>query len=289
MKVLITGATGLLGRELFKEFSLDGRFDITGLGFSRAEPPIQKLDLLNASEVKEFVEKAQPDVIIHSAAERKPDISEKDPEATEALNVKATRTLLEAAQSVGAYIFYFSTDYVFDGTQPPYSIDAEPNPLNFYGKSKLEGEKVVLEDSQSIVLRVPVLYGPVETTDESPVSVIAENVKQRNSVKMDHWATRFPTFTPDVASVTRQLIIKRTEDPSLSGIFHWSGNEPMTKYDMAVAFAKHWDLPEDELIANSECPPGAPRPKNAQLDCSRLKDLGVGEQTDFSEVLKRLF
>lgn len=286
MKVMITGATGLLGRELFREFSSREGFEAVGVGFSRARDPLLTLDLRKKKEIDTLVSWIRPQVIIHAAAERKPDTCEKDPEGTRQLNVEATRSLVEAARSVDAHVLYFSTDYVFDGSDPPYSIDDTPGPLNAYGQSKLDGELVVLEDPGSIVLRVPVLYGPVESPDESPVTVIAENVRERREVRMDHWATRFPTFTPDVASVCRQMVERRAVDDALRGIFHWSGDEPMTKYDMACVFARRWKIPEDTLIADSEPPSGAPRPRNARLDCSRLEDLDIGQRTSFEDGIR---
>ena len=113
--------------------------------------------------MRDFILAQQPKVIVHAAAERRPDVSAEQPEQVLALNVESTRHLAQCAKEVGAYLIYISTDYVFDGTQPPYEVDDQPSPLNFYGETKLAGERALAEVMDDYaVLRVPVLYGQVE-------------------------------------------------------------------------------------------------------------------------------
>ncbi len=284
MKVMITGATGLLGRSLMSELSSSDSLDVIGTGLRRARGAIHSLDLRDSGAVKQFVESQSPAVILHAAAERRPDVSENDPDATHSLNVEATETIVEVARTVGAWVIYISTDYVFDGSSPPYRPDAAPNPLNFYGKSKLAGEEVVRGRGGHCVLRVPVLFGPVESLNESAVTTIAIQLLAGGEVKLDHWATRYPTSTDDVAFVCRQLVERRREEPDLAGTFHWSGDEALTKYEMARAIAEAWAL-DVRLIAESSPPVGAPRPRNSQLDCSDLERIGVGRRTPFKTSL----
>ncbi len=170
-RVIVTGASGLLGRAILKQFQEKGQWEALGLAFSRVGPDLQKIDLRNKEEVSSLVASFKPDVIIHAAAERRPDFVEKQEGATAALNVLATSYLAEAAATAKAFMLYISTDYVFDGTKPPYKPNDTPNPLNKYGQSKLDGEKATLEHCPNGgVLRVPVLYGPVEHLHESVVT-----------------------------------------------------------------------------------------------------------------------
>ncbi len=280
MKVMITGATGLLGRALMSELSSSDSLDVIGTGLRRARGAIRRLDLLDSRAVKQFVESQSPAVILHAAAERRPDVSENDPVATRALNVEATQTIVDVAGTVGAWVIYISTDYVFDGTSPPYRPDAAPNPLNRYGESKLAGEEVIRGAAGHCVLRVPVLFGPVESLEESPVTSIARQLLAGGAVTLDHWAIRYPTSTDDVAFVCRQLIERRRDEPELAGTVHWSGDQPLTKFEMARAIAEAWAL-DVRLIAESSPPVGAPRPQNSQLDCSDLERIGVGRRTPF--------
>ena len=171
-RVLVTGASGLLGRAILKEFTQcqDG-WEALGLAYSRAKGNLKKVDLKNKDDVASIVEEFKPNIVIHSAAERRPDIVEKNEEETKMLNVTATRNIAEASSKADAFFLYISTDYVFDGSNPPYKPTDKPNPLNKYGQSKLEGENVTLEFlPRSGVLRVPILYGPVEYIHESAVT-----------------------------------------------------------------------------------------------------------------------
>ncbi|KAM6322758.1 methionine adenosyltransferase 2 subunit beta [Podargus strigoides] len=282
-RVLITGATGLLGRAVFKEFN-ENNWNAVGCGYRRAQPRFEQINLLDSIAVHNIIHDFQPHVVVHCAAERRPDVVESQPDAASQLNVAASGNLAKEAAGVGAFLIYISTDYVFDGTNPPYKETDVPNPLNLYGKTKLEGEKAVLENHEgAAVLRIPVLYGEVERLEESAVTVMFDKVQFSNkSANMDHWQQRFPTNVKDVATVCRQLAEKRMLDPSVKGTFHWSGNEQMTKYEMACAIADAFNLPSSHLRPITDFPVvGALRPRNAQLDCSKLEMLGIGQRTPF--------
>ncbi|KAG8579033.1 hypothetical protein GDO81_010689 [Engystomops pustulosus] len=244
-RVLITGATGLLGRAVYKEFK-DNNWHVLGTSYSRLRPRLEILNLLDSSAVNGLVQDFKPHVIVHCAAERRPDIVENQPDSAAMLNVGASENLAKVAAAVGAFLIYISSDYVFDGTNPPYKTDSVPNPLNLYGKTKLEGERVVLQNNDgAAVLRVPVLYGDVEKIEESAVTIMFDKVQHSNkSANMDHWQQRFPTYVKDVASVCLQMAEKKLQIT-------------------------------DEPVG------ATPRPWNPQLDCSRLEALGIGQRTPF--------
>uniref|UniRef100_A0A8D0L8D6 Methionine adenosyltransferase 2 subunit beta n=1 Tax=Sphenodon punctatus TaxID=8508 RepID=A0A8D0L8D6_SPHPU len=247
-RILITGATGLLGRAVYKEFK-ENNWHAVGCGYSRARPKFEQVNLLDPAAIRDIIQDFQPHVIVHCAAERRPDVVDSQPDAATQLNVAASGNLAKEAAAVGAFLIYISTDYVFDGTNPPYKEGDAPNPLNFYGKTKLDGERAVLENNEgAAVLRIPILYGEVEKLDESAVTILFDKVQFSNkSANMDHWQQRFPTHVKDVARVCRQLTEKRMQDPSIKGTFHWSGNEQMTKYEMACAIADAFNLPSSHL------------------------------------------
>ncbi|KAF6281010.1 methionine adenosyltransferase 2B [Rhinolophus ferrumequinum] len=261
-RVLVTGATGLLGRAVYKEFQ-QNNWHAFGCGFRRARPKFEQVNLLDSDAVHHIIYDFQPHVIVHCAAERRPDVVENHPDAAAQLNVDASGNLAKEAAAIGAFLIYISSDYVFDGTNPPYREEDIPSPLNLYGKTKLEGE--------------------VEKLEESAVTVMFDKVQFSNkSANMDHWQQRFPTHVKDVATVCRQLAEKRMLDPSIKGTFHWSGNEQMTKYEMACAIADAFNLPSSHLRPITDSPVlGAQRPRNAQLDCSKLETMGIGQRTPF--------
>ena len=177
-RVLITGASGLLGRSIFKTFSGSDQWEVLGLAHSRASGALRKVNLLDFDEAKRVVEEFRPDVLIHSAAERRPDVAENDQETSTKMNVGVSEILASAVNELNKdlpkaehYMLYISSCYVFDGKSPPYKPTDKPNPLNKYGKTKLQGEQVVISCLPAAgVLRVPILYGCVEYLQESSVT-----------------------------------------------------------------------------------------------------------------------
>ncbi|KAL7275078.1 hypothetical protein RUND412_002013 [Rhizina undulata] len=288
--VIITGATGQLGRQCIKVFEEEG-WAVVGTGFSRAKPPtIRKVDLGNAEEVVALLDDVKPRVVVHCAAERFPDKCESDPEGVKRLNVEASRSLARECTARNAFLIYISTDYVFDGKlgAAPYEADATPNPPNFYGETKLAGEQAVLSDgNQSVVLRVPVLYGEVEQNKESAVNVLLDavlNKAGKERVEMDHWSIRYPTNTKDVARVLKDIAIKYTATSDLSSlpkILQFSSEDRMTKYEICQTLADISGVPLDYMVGNAENDPNSTvvRPYDCHLSTKALKDIGISVET----------
>ena len=241
-KVLITGASGLLGRDVTRVFLADKTWSTLGLAFSRSggDLDLRKCDVTDRDQVEAVVREFRPTVILHSAAERRPAVVTVQEEKTKTLNVLATQILCELAQEVGAYVLFISTGAVFDGSEPPYFPTDPPNPVSRYGISKAEGEKAVMESSpDNVVLRVPLLFGKVESLDESSVTSLLLKVKNSGTPALiDHRKQRFPTWTLDLANAVKILVDARSQNPELTGYFHWSGAEMMTKYEMSMAMAE---------------------------------------------------
>ncbi|KYQ89881.1 methionine adenosyltransferase regulatory beta subunit [Tieghemostelium lacteum] len=289
LKILLTGASGLLGRAYLRALKSTSDIEYLGLAFSRFDKykdqyNLVKCDLNDRGELKKVVEKFQPNVIIHCAAERKPDICENDKDKTFQLNVDATEHLSKLAIEFNSYLFLLSTDYVFDGKQPPYQCDSVTSPLSYYGVTKRESEVVALKSNDcNVILRVPILYGQVENLKESAVIVMTEQVLQAKSgtpVQIDNWQIRYPTLVDDVAKCSLQLIRIKSmgseQYKEVSGIFHFSSDHQTTKYKMSLDIGGILSLSSKQLsliTPTDSQPSGAPRPHNAQLDISQTKSL----------------
>ncbi len=285
-KVLITGATGLLGRTLYTSFKGAG-FEVVGCGFSRAEPPLIRLDLTNPNDINNCLTQYSPDIVIHAAAERKPDICENNHDVTLAINVSASENLAKLCANKNIRLFFISTDYVFDGKTPPYSESATTHPVNFYGRSKQLAEQAILAVSgQHTIIRVPVLYGQVTTLSESAITVIAEQLKQNPIAKQDNWAIRYPTHIEDIALTLIDLA--KLSQTQTNGVFHISGNQAFTKYQMALIMAEHLGLDSKAIAPLNEPSQSASRPHNCALADTRLKKLGIDHQRDFETAIKSL-
>lgn len=287
-KIMITGATGLLGRAVVKQLRLTGEHELIATGFSRAQTGIYKLDLTNKPAVDRFIDSQQPDVIIHCAAERRPDVSEQMPEAALALNLGATGALAKAAKQQGAWLIYISTDYVFDGTTPSYIESDVPNPVNFYGESKLGGEQLLLETSADFaVVRLPILYGQVERVEESAVLVLLNQLVDKKPQNVDHWAIRSPTSTLDVAMALEQMIALKLDNKILKGIYHFSAEQTMSKYQMLLVLGELFGLDTQHLQPVLEPTDSAKRPHDCTLSCQRLVSEGVVSTVSFQQGVRQ--
>ncbi|KAK9476864.1 hypothetical protein V1514DRAFT_335610 [Lipomyces japonicus] len=292
--VLITGATGLLGRETVKQFANDPNWNVIGTGLTRVSAPIIELDLVDTPKVADFIKRSKPNIVIHAAAERRPDVVANDPAQARLINVNVTRHVARITADLDVPLIYISTDYVFDGTKPPYEPSDEPNPTNVYGITKLEGEKVALQaNKKTIVLRVPVLYGPVETSNESSINQLVDitlNEAQKDDVGMDNWQVRYPTNTQDIGRVLKDLtdLLIRGTGTNLPSILHFSAKQQFTKYEICLIFGELLGVPITHLKnidSFKDANQGAvSRPYNCQLSTKKLEELGVDVSfVDFKE------
>ncbi len=281
-RIVVTGASGLLGRATLRRLVQDAPGQVMGLAYRRATDRLIQADLTDPRSIDALFADWQPTIVVHCAAERRPDVSEKDPAATTRLNVNATSLLAEACHRWGAWLVYVSTDYVFDGSQPPYQPSDSPCPLNHYGATKLAGEAAIRGIlPAALILRVPILFGQIESLDESTVTTIAKAVISKQPQTLDHWAIRYPTYTDDVAAVIAQCLDRKAAYPDFSGTYHWSGNEAFTKYEMALSIAQAWQRDTSHLSPDPRQPAGAPRPRNCQLATDALEQLRIGSRTPF--------
>lgn len=269
-RVLVTGASGLLGREVMKEIQGD-TWKVRGLYASRPGKDLVQCNLLEASELEtQFVEFA-PDVVIHAAAERRPDVVFNKPEAAKHLNIDVTANIASACKRHNAWLVFISTDYVFNGECPPYTTDAKPQPLSTYGEQKVDGENLCSETCPtSAVLRIPLLYGNMEYPAESGVTILYDQLQKK--IKMaDHLQKRYPTYTVDVAKILHKMLeVQFAGGQQLTGVYHWQAEECLTKYDMLQSIATIVEIDASQVEASSTVAP-FPVPMDTHLDSSRLE------------------
>jgi len=158
-KLLITGASGLLGNKIVKLATINH----TVIPLHNTKPlhtSSLKLEITNLSEVLNLFQKLEPDIVIHTASETNVDKCETEKEHAWKINAEGTRNIAVACSKVGAKLVYISTDYVFDGEKGNYDEQDKPNPINYYGVTKLEGENQVINNCKNyVILRTSVLYG----------------------------------------------------------------------------------------------------------------------------------
>jgi dTDP-4-dehydrorhamnose reductase len=261
VRVLITGAGGQLGRELVRTAPAAA----TVRALDRTY-----LDVTDAAAVQAVVGEYQPTVILNAAGYTAVDRAESDQEAAWRLNAVAPRQLAEAARTVQqCRLIHVSTDYVFDGESPrPYQPQDAPNPLSAYGKSKLEGERAVLEvlGNHSVVVRTAWVYS---AHGRNFLHTMLRLMRERGVVRVVADQIGSPTATASLA----EMLWACAERPGLTGIFHWTDAGVASWYDFAVAIAEEANgrrllaAPAQVLaIASDDYPTPARRPRCSLLD-----------------------
>ena len=295
MKVLITGANGLLGQHLVKLLIDSTNYTIiaTGKGVSRL--PFNSsnrfnyfpLDITNGVEVAAFIAEDRPDVIIHTAAITQADECEQNPIHCWNTNVTATRFLLGAAEIAGATFIYISTDFIFDGIAGPYVESDIPGPINYYGSSKLGAEKSVMESKLPwCIIRTVLVYGNILVGNRSNmVSWVQNNLSQGKKIQVvsDQWRT--PTYVEDLAKGILLAIENKAK-----GIYHISGEELLTPYDMAMATAAYLALDSNliEKVNASIFVQAAKRPAKTGFIIDKAKNELGFRPLSFKEGLKKM-
>jgi len=250
---MVTGSNGLLGQKL--SAILESQSDVTpvftarkSLTYSTKRGRFLSLDISKRDEVLAVVSDVKPNVIIHTAAMTQVDDCETKKEECWLHNVVATQFLVEAAAPAGSHFIHVSTDFIFDGKTGPLDETAFPAPVNYYGESKLAAEEIVKNYSLNwAILRTVLVYGVAHDMSRSNIVLwVKKNLEEGKPIKVvnDQWRT--PTLAEDLA-MGCWLAAQR----KATGIFHVSGEEMMTPYDIATRTARFFKL-DESLITKTD-------------------------------------
>lgn len=261
MKILVTGYTGQLGFDVVRE-GLEKGFEMVGVGS-------KDLDITNEIAVEQYVKKVKPDAIIHCAAYTAVDKAEDDRETCWNVNVEGTKHLALAAQGVNAKFIYISTDYVFDGQgDKPFVETDTPDPVGYYGLTKLQGEKVVSElINESFIVRISWVFGINGNNFIKTMLRLAETRDELNVVG-DQYGS--PTYTFDLARLLIDMI-----QTDKYGIYHASNEGFCSWAEFATEiFRQANKAVKVNHITTDEYPTRATRPKNSRMSKQKLVEKG---------------
>ncbi len=273
MKVLLTGASGLLGSKLTPLLASRG-WSVVAV-YRRHVPPRLpgvkqvRLDITDTLRLEDLILKEEPDVVIHAAAYTDVDGCERNRGYAWRVNVEATRSVMRASRVVNAYLVYVSTDYVFDGEKGMYRETDTPNPVNYYGLTKLIGEEVVRSsDILYCVVRTSAIYG-VAPTGKGFAVYLVERLRRGEEVKalVDQYVS--PTYNAALAEAIAEIAEARP-----MGTLHVAGPR-MSRFEFARMVARALGAPE-ELVKPArmeEMRWAARRPRDSSLDTSRARRL----------------
>jgi len=258
-KILITGSNGLLGEHLVQKFKnkKDWELVATARGENRLMNKtgyrFRILDICDPEQVEDVLLDEHPDYVIHAAAMTQVDGCEEDKNTCWDTNVIATQWLVKAARKVKAYFIFISTDFIFDGAKGPYSEKELPNPLNYYGVSKLAAE-MFLEgaDIASTTLRTVLVYGVSENKARSNIVLwVKKSLEAGKQIHVvdDQWRT--PTLVDDLAEGCRLVIVKKEKGEAPERVYNISGKEVVTPYEIALEVADYFEL-DQSLITRAD-------------------------------------
>lgn len=275
-KVLVTGASGLLGRAILE--TLEDRFEVVGVARSQAPGVFQLCDITRSGEIERTVDAVKPDWVVHAAALVDVDLCEREPAEAFRVNALGSRNVAAAAQKVGAPVVYVSSDYVFDGRKgEPYVEEDKPNPINVYGRSKLSGEEMIWEISERCcVVRTCWLFGPARPTY---ADVALQAAMRGEPVKAVTDQVASPSYTPDVAAAIGRIL---ESFPSERKIYHVANEGACSREEFVKLLLELRGLPAERLQAVGWKDLGRParRPVFSALSSARFAaDYGVAMRT----------
>jgi len=287
MKILITGANGLLGQklvDLFNEKGIDYLATARGNNRNEAVKSYATMDLQNYPEVQQVVQAYGPQIIIHTAAMTQVDQCEAEKELCWSLNVEVVQNLAALCSEQSIHLVHLSTDFIFDGADGPYCEDDLPNPVNYYGESKLAAEEYLINSKTShAILRTILVYGVTADMSRSNIILwVKKSLEAGKEIQVVDDQFRTPTLAEDLA----QGCLLAAEQKA-QGVFHISGKDLLTPYDMAQMTAEYFKL-DKKLIkrANSKTfTQPAKRPLKTGFDLKKSRaELGYNPRS-FAEGL----
>ncbi len=257
MKYLITGGSGQLGYDIIKELKNRNRNDFLA-------PTGSEMDITNKKLVEDVILNYKPDVIFHCAAYTAVDKAEDDRDTCYEVNVNGTKNIVDAAKMVNAKVVYISTDYVFDGTKDGiYDVNDDTNPINYYGYTKLAGEKEVEKLDDYLIVRISWVFGINGKNFIKTMLNLAES-KDKLSVVCDQIGS--PTYTEDLSKLLLDMV-----DNNKNGLFFATNEEYCSWYEFAkyIFEINNINIKLDKVLSE-DYKTIAKRPMNSRLSKDKL-------------------
>jgi dTDP-4-dehydrorhamnose reductase len=291
-KVLITGANGFLGHYLTTLLVNHYKVIATGKGPCRLNLLhenfcYESMDFTQKDSVEAVFQKIKPDIVVHAGAISKPDECELNKEFAYTSNVLSTQYLLTQSRLLKSFFVYVSTDFVFNGQQGMYSEEDIPSPVNYYGETKLQAEQAVQAyDYNWSIVRTVLVYGSPQSGKDNILTLVAKSLQEGKTSRIVDDQVRTPTYVEDLAWSIKAII-----DKNATGIYHISGKDVLTPYQMTVAMARYLGLNEsliEPVNANTFQQPAMRPPKTGFRITKAERELGY-KPISFEEGLEKTF
>jgi len=269
---MITGCNGLLGQKLFELLAptntIIGLDMQAGTHLSGRDYSYHCLDITHGSELIDAIIELHPRYIINTAAMTGVDLCENQKEACWRVNVLAVESMAKGARKIGAQLVHVSSDYVFNGKNPPYSENDRTDPLGYYGKSKLASENALRgSDISYTIVRTQVVFGVAPSIRPNFVDFILAKLEEGGDFSIVDDQIGNPTLADDLAAGIARIIQLRKK-----GIYHISGSESISRYDFARKIAQVFDEDASKIkpMKTVDLNQKAPRPENSTFNLNKI-------------------
>ena len=247
-RILVVGANGMLGQRVINFYSKKEKIEL--LGCSIEPDPVYEgaeyicCDLTKRESIKKAVFDFCPDFIVNTAAYTNVDKSETEREQAWKLNVRGVEYLAETCRVLDAHLVHISSDYIFDGKNGPYNETAKPNPLGYYGRTKLASENALkISGSMNSIIRTNVLYGIADSRPDF-VRWVINSIRSGKSIRIVTDQINNPTFLDDLVIAINKIIEFRKQ-----GIYNIGGKEFLSRYDFTLLIADFFNLNRDLITS----------------------------------------
>jgi dTDP-4-dehydrorhamnose reductase len=288
LRILITGASGLLGHKVV-QLALEKGHEVYAIYKKHKISlgiPIE-LDLTDREKLLQVIPQCKPDVIIHAAAYTNVDGCEVNRDLAWKVNVEATKHIAIASASINSHLIYVSTDYVFNGEKGFYLEDDKPNPINYYGYTKLKGEEFVQQNAEEwCIARPSVIYGWGPAHKQNFATWLLVNLNQRKDVRVltDQYIS--PTLNTNLAEMLVEIAERK-----ITGILHTAGGTRVSRHEFALRLAEIFDLNKDLIkpAKIDEMQWKAQRPRDSSLNVSKALTLLNQKPQELNQALQSFY
>lgn len=288
MKLLITGASGLLGSKLC-ELAIRKNHEVFSV-YNQHKPlhgTIVQLDVSDKITVEEKFEKIRPEAVVHAAALTNVDRCEVEKELAWSTNVEGTGNIARSCKKHSVFLIYVSTDYVFDGEKGTYKETDKPFPINYYGLTKLKGEECVKHSiDRYCIARPSVIYGSTPARGKINFALwLLDKLKRKEKAKIvtDQWNS--PTLNTNLANMILEVIERK-----LTGTFHLAGATRLSRYEFAGLLADNFALDTDLIVraSSKEISWIAKRPKDSSINVDKACQTLKNKPLEIREALRKM-
>ena len=286
-KILVTGSAGLIGTQIIKDL-LDNHIQVYSC-YNKSKPElgiITHLDLTKKDDIVNTMNKIKPDVVIHLGAMTDVELCETETELAKKINTDATEILALESEKYNTFFVYMSTDYVFDGKVGMKKENDKTNPINFYGKSKLDGERVFKKiTTPNVIVRTSTPFGIHSKKISFPIWVKKNlELKKEISVVVNQYTS--PSYVPNISKMIIEIIERK-----ITGIIHLAGATKISRYDFAVQISKIINANKQflKLIKMDQMDWKAQRPADSSLSVSKANKILKNKPEKIEDSLKLLF